>query len=193
MIYELHITVDHDHPDFDLDLWSHICALMSAKPLDIRLAEGLHDRQVMFAAVHEGDDASMRDWKARLTQCVVANGFSILRTKVEVPLDKSAPYTHPVYHEAHIKSLIPADEVPRIVASLTNAGWIASWNDLFTEDAGLQKWYFTWRAYGVPFIQAGREFAESFAYLTEVNWHTVRMESETVIEDSNPALDEGWA
>lgn len=193
MIYELHLTVDHKHPDFSPGDWIEFCRNNNAKPLDIRLASGKHTRQVMFAAVHQGDEGSMRRWKGGLTGAVCQAGFSVLRSKLEVPLDKSAPYEIPVYHEAHIKSLIPKNEVENVVESLLEQYWIASWNHFFPRDAGLEKWYFTWRAYGVPFIQAGREFAEAYAALTEVNWHTVRMECETVIEDSNEALDEGWA
>lgn len=193
MIFELHLTVDHDHPDFDLDDWCALCEHHGAKPLDIRLAHGRHDRQVMFAAVHEGSNRSAGFWKAGLSAEVEAGGFVILRSKLEVPLDKSAPYTSPVYHECHIKSLLPADERDEIVGKLTDAGWLASWNDLFPRDTGREKWYFTLRSYSTDFIQAGRDFAEAYAALAEINWFTVRMESETVIQDSNPDLDEGWA
>lgn len=193
MIYELHITVDHNDPDFYLESWVAACEQWDAKPLDIRLAEGKHTRQVMFAIVHQGDDMTAHDWVYRMLRKVHDAGFVILRQKLEVPLDKSASYLRPPYHEAHIKCLIPADESAHAVDRLCNAGWVASYNDLFRDDAGMEKWYFTWRAYGVDFKWAARAFADQFADLSDVCWHAVRMESETVLQDTNPDLDEGWA
>jgi hypothetical protein len=196
MIYELHLTVDHNHPDFTLDRWKQFCDRFGAKPLDIRLAAEVPpraQRQVMFALVREGDDSGAWRWMHGFEHDAQRSGFKVLRSKLEVPLDKSAPYHSPEYHETHIKSLIPAQEVDVLVPQLCDMGWVASYNALFPRDAGLEKWYFTQRAYGVSFTQAGREFAESYAALTEINWHTVRMEKETVIEDTNPSLDEGWA
>lgn len=192
MLYELHITVDHNRGP-SLRRWKELCHGLEAKPLDIRLTGGQNPRQVMFAIVHEGDDSSARLWQTALTCKVQDNGFHILRTKLEVPLDKSAPYHRPAYHEAHVKSLIPDDQVSYIVGTATDLGWIASWNALFPKDAGLQKWYFTWRDYSQSFLAAGRDMSAAFAQMTDFNWHTVRMEKETVIYDSNPGLDEGWA
>ena len=193
MIFELHITVDHNDPDFDLGEWQRLCRAIDAKPLDIRLYDADNDRQVMFAAVHEGNDEAAEAWWAWLREEVENSGFKILREKLEVPLDKSGRYGEPPYFETHIKTLIPKDDVPLAVAALSDMGWMCSYNDLFTTDEGREKWYFTWRTYGGHFTDAGREFAAAFAGLREFAWFTVRMESETVIYDSNPDLDKGWA
>lgn len=196
MIYELHITVDHNDPDFDLGEWVGLCDALGIKPLDIRLHGGgdiTERRQVMFAAVHEGDSESVHEWMIDLTQAVMEGGFSIRRSKLEVPLDKSGWCKNPAYHECHVKSLIPEDLVDVTVPRVVQAGWMASYNDLYKSAYGLEKWYFTQRNYADGFIQAGREFAESFNSLTTLNWHTVRMESETVWKDTNPEIDEGWA
>jgi hypothetical protein len=197
MIYELHITVDHTKPDFSLDRWQQFCAEGGIKALDIRLDEfqAKNPRQVMFAAVTEIDGPSSGAylWRNSWESLVRSEGFDILRSKCEVPLDKSAEFTEPVYHECHVKSLIPADVSGIAVDTIHEEGWLASWNELRPNDDGLEKWYFTLRSYGTRYKDAQREFIDAYAQMAGHHFHTVRMESETVIYDSNPSLDEGWA
>jgi hypothetical protein len=148
----------------------------------------------MFAAVTEGDDVDAGMWVDRLADGVTNAGFEIIRSKLEVPLDKSAPYYRDFeYHECHVKSLIEPDSVPTLVKFAESLGWVASTNALYQNHYEFEKWYFTIRDHGSDYIQAGREFKNAFALLPTDAFNTVRMESETVIVDSNTDLDGGWA
>lgn len=191
MLYELHLTTENT---VDVDSWVDFCRDLNIKPLEIELeGDEAYPDQVMMAAVHNGDDESAWDWAAGIAGEMVNNGFPVIREKMEVPLDKSAPYTDPVYHETHIKSLIPGHHVQDIVKFSRAFGWVASRNGLYRNEAGLEKWYFTMRDYHNDYLTAGGNFRQLFAALPEFCWHTVRMEMETVIADSNEELDAGWA
>jgi hypothetical protein len=71
-------------------------------------------------------------------------------------------------------------------------GWVASRNMMYPAHDGMEKWYFTQRCYGLDYLTASSVFRDAFARLGGSAWF-VRMESETVIEDTNEALDDGWA
>lgn len=191
MLYELHLTTQND---VDIDAWSKFCHRLNIKPLLIELEGGkpLAD-QVMFAAVHEGDNGSATYWCDNMKGAMRAYGFPVIREKMEVPLDKSSPYENPVYHEAHVKSLIHKDNVDTVLQFARAYGWAASRNGLFKSVDGHEKWYFTQRNYGDPYMIAGTKFKKAFAKLPDFGWHTVRMEMETVIYDDNEDLDAGWA
>lgn len=191
MLYELHLTTEST---VDLNAWLTFCGSWDIKPLQIQLeGDEPYADQIMFAAVHSGDDDSAKAWVAEISEDMVECGFPVIRTKLEVPLDKSSPYKEPVYHEAHVKSLINSNLVDNVVKFARGHGWIASRNGLYRELDGHEKWYFTKRAYGTHYLDAGTEFKKAFADLPSFGWHTVRMEMETVIADSNEELDAGWA
>lgn len=190
MLFELHLTVaDHDR----LDEWIEHCEAFDAKPLFIELVGSPKlEPQLMFAATFEGTEPDAQLWALLHTQAALEAGFKVVRQKLEVPLDKSADFEAPNYHEAHIKALLTPEEVELDIPGVVDSGWVVSRNSLFKEYDGREKWYFTKRAYNCDYIQAGREFAEAYDSLTRDIWGTVRMEMETVIEDTNPDLDEGW-
>jgi hypothetical protein len=190
MLYELHLTVQ---PDAPIDRWTQLCSDLGIKPLLIQLTKGTNPRQVMFAAVHEGDDDTADAWAERLERVVVNAGFNLIRRKLEVPLDKSAPYMTPVYHECHVKTLVPTEQASAVIAAAEAQGWAVSRNLLYAQHDGLEKWYLTQRDYNSLYLAAARKFADAFAALPRAGYHTVRMESETVVSDSNEWLDEGWA
>ncbi len=191
MLYELHLTTDNQ---VDVDRWIGFCEAHGLKPLHIELeGDEPYPDQIMFAAVTEGDDEHAESWATSLAIACADEGFPIIRRKLEVPLDKAGDYTYPKYHEAHVKSLIHRDHVSELVRFARAHGWVASRNGLFRDYDGPEKWYFTKRAYGVSYLQAGTVFREAFAQLPDFNWHTVRMEMETVIADDNEELDAGWA
>lgn len=193
MLYELHLTVE---PTTDINAWSNWCERYDAKPLDILLAGGNpnNPRQIMFAVVFEADApnvaaAHVNDW----TWAVESGGFNVIRSKLEVPLDKSAEFKFPVYHECHVKSLIQVRNSEPIIQAAIEAGWSASYNALFTHVDDLGKFYFTKREYTLDYLAAGRGFRDAFASLPKVGFNTLRMECETVVMDDNHELDEGWA
>lgn len=217
MLYELHLTVD---PRTDIVAWGNWCVELGIKPLEIHLAEGEHPVQKMFATTFEGEDFEAFEWMQRLiiaaehadyeydhlcydtiefgtgeiARMPETPGFKVIRAKLEVPLDKSAQYTMSPYHECHVKSLIRKDLVDTLVEVANRRDWSASTNVLFPETDGLQKWYFTKRDYRrADYLRSAREFKEAFAELPTELFNAVRMESEAVIYDTNPALDHGWA
>ncbi len=191
MLYELHLTASRAD---EVGHWMNTCGDLHIKPLLIELeGGGFHPKQMMMAAVHEGNDRSMHAWWKGIKSGLELAGFQISRTKIEVPLDKSVPYDAPAYHEAHIKSLIDQRDVLQVVMFARAHGWVASRNALFKSDDGLEKWYFTQRAYDVDYKTAGSQFRKAFGALPDFSWHTVRMEMETVIQDDNEGLDAGWA
>lgn len=215
MLFELHLTTD---PKSHGQAWKNFCEnKLGAKPLLIELSGGVdehpywgepvHLQQMMTASTFKGTDTEGQLWAREQQKEVITAGFPLVRTKLEVPLDKSGGYEGQIeYYETHVKSLIPPSEVSRMVEVLSEAGWHASQNVWYADEDGLEKWYFTQRVYpsmvGQEYthdqttperVFAGREFAESYNTLLTFNWHTVRMESEAVIMDTNPDLDRGWA
>lgn len=218
MLYELHLTVD---PSTDILAWGEWCVNQGIKPLEIHLAANGSDHSVqkMFATTFQGIDSEAFIWMDDLIRAAensdyeydgldyepVENeltgmtippntpGFKVIRAKLEVPLDKSAQYTMAPYHECHVKSLIEADNVSTLVKFAESAGWSASTNVLFPETDGLQKWYLTKRTYGENYLASSGVFKDAFADLPTDAFQAVRMESEAVVYDTNPALDRGWA
>lgn len=191
MLYELHLTVN---PSTDIQRWSEWCEEYGAKPLRIELESNNPNNpvQIMFAAVTEGDDAWASQWCTEYFTMAENDGFDVIRSKLEVPLDKAGGYQAWAYHECHVKSLIPGPVVKQVVDTAAEAGWVASRNGLFTHDNGLEKWYFTKRAYDENYLTAGRIFRDAFSELPQHGFNAVRMESETVLMDSFEELDAGW-
>lgn len=186
MLYELHLTTT---PDADVEKWSALCSALGIKPLVIELDRGDHPRQVMMAATHSGDDRSVDNWRDTLVVAFASAGFPIVRQKLEVPLDKAGVYTKFAYHETHVKMLLS----PYISDSRVRvAGWHTSRNALQTNVDGRSKWYLTRRAYGVDIHAAADDFHQEFGEIVG-SLPNVRMEMETVLYDSNPSLDDGWA
>jgi len=200
MLYELHLTTA---PSADLGEWSRMWKTLDIKPLAIQVAsdEGVPENpfQVMMAAVFEGNDDEARDWVFGLEAIMEDKGFDLVRSKIEVPLDKSVQY-RPAYYETHVKSLIQPAHTDEVILAAEDLGWKASTNVLFSHEAGLEKWYFTRRAYDdgsdtFNYLNIGHQFSKAFSELVNADlpFHTVRMEKEAVIGDTNPGYDEGWA
>jgi hypothetical protein len=194
MLYELHLTTD---PDVCLADWIGWTNRAGQKALDIRLAaqDATNPRQIMTAGTYEGIDATAAEWVYNLQEEMLAAGFPIQRAKLEVPLDKSGPYIGRIsYYEAHVKSLVPENRYPFLVKETHSLGWVVSYNALFEHQDGLRKVYLTKRRSGNDhYIDAGHKLSLAFSKLAPSSFHTVRMESEAVIDDTNPMIDEGWA
>lgn len=189
MLYELHITTA---PDSDVTRWTAVCAALGIKPLVIELDEGEHTRQVMMAARFEGTSSEAVLWRRRLEDAFRAAGFILARVKMEVPLDKAADFERPCYHEMHVKILCDEGLAHRLPAIAKATGLHLSRNALVPLDHGLGKWYLTARSYRVSYLEAGRVFGERLQALQH-HIPSIRMEMETVISDTNPSLDDGWA
>jgi len=189
MIYELHITTE---PTVDIERWVALCGGLKIKPLHIALATGEHPSQVMMAATHEGDDASAARWAITLSDAIVASGFPIVRSKLEIPLDKGVLRPPGAYSEAHVKLLLHPETAKRLPVVAKDTGMHVSRNLLQPDVAGLGKWYLTLRYYGTSANAAASVFADAYGAVSR-HLPGVRMEMEKVLSDSNPGLDAGWA
>lgn len=191
MLYELHLTTKPETDDFE---WQDVCQEIGVKPLRIDLAGGnpRNPVQLMTASTHEGDDGSAYAWRHGLIAELGFRGHSVIRAKLEVPLDKSEPYEHPAYHEAHVKALIPKEHLHRFLNAGERLGWMMSVNMFYPVEMNLAKVYFTARAYDTDYRAAAAVFQSRFSRLSFDMPFAVRMEMETVVMDNNPELDEGW-
>jgi hypothetical protein len=195
MLFELHLTTE---PDTDLHEWKLFWQRHNIKPLDIRLVseDAAHPRQIMMAAVFEGDNRGALIWATDLQKSMHDDGgFTIKRSKLEVPLDKSAEFAGRLaYYEAHVKSLVEDRHFKDVRYSAEKLGWSMSYNALYTEVDGLNKVYLTKRVPGeVDYVEAGHLLSIAFGNIVTRAYKAIRMESEAVIIDTNPSLDGGWA
>jgi hypothetical protein len=193
MLYELHMTLADDA--LGGAGWQDFCNLRGIKPLKIELhGGGAHPVQIMTAQTTECDPGDAMSWAGIQREKFINHGWGIQRVKLEVPLDYGiGVYDDPVYHEVHVKLLSEPDMAPRYVERAVAYGWVASRNLWYTEVAGLEKWYLTLRAYDVPALKAADKFAQAWEDIRPFMPPAARMEKETVIFDSNPDLDAGWA
>lgn len=189
MLHELHVTVEHRAKP---GRWAEACEMTGSKPLLIQL-QPPGSIQMMNAQVADIPPDDLDNW---ITDRVDAlpNEFKVIRTKAEVPLDKGwMDYRQPCYHECHVKVLSDAWQAKHSAIVAERLGWVVSSNLYLLRVAGMQKWYLTQRRYNVSAFDAAKEFHEAWAAIAPNMPPAARMEMETVVSDSNPALDEGWA
>jgi hypothetical protein len=194
MLYELHITAEQVGPVGAL-FWQQRCEMTGSKPLLIELHGTPNPNvQMMNATTTECDPDQVGRWTVE--RCAAVKRFKIQRVKLEVPLDKGfVVYPSVAYHECHVKALVRPEDVVSFRNEATRNGWVVSRNLFFEELGGYEKWYLTQRRYDMPALRAGNEFCYEWAELQPrlAGVATARMEMESVVSDSNPELDEGWA
>lgn len=186
MLYEVHITVASD----DTDRWQDFCRRMGMKPLLIELAEGEHSRQLMCEATFTGSESGARDFADDLEGDVRANGYEILRTKLECPLAPRREKTGTVYFECHIKLVLTDEQLPIVAQLCRDHGFSAS-SEVFSRTPEKQKWYLTERYYKGEVEEVREKFRLALARARE-RLPVKAMDSERVLTDSNPEIDKGW-
>lgn len=187
MLYESHVTVLDPY-----DTWFDLCRSLAIKPLHIELDSGEHPLQRMCAVVHDGSLDRAKAITAGIEAAARGACCQVIRTKLETPLDKASDHLHYVYHEAHIKMLLHPDEAAKLPALADLAKLHLSRNLLLADVDGFEKWYLTARSYDGDFRLAAKRFAAAFATITKF-LPGVRMEMESVLSDTAPELDKGWA
>lgn len=105
--YEVHVTVENA----DVDAFRKACTRIGIKPLvlALHLAAGGTARDVMTSSVHFGDDDSAKAEAARISGGLAAEGFKVVRAKIEtapwhpeVPTLARPASTKGRYFEAHL-------------------------------------------------------------------------------------------
>lgn len=197
MLYELHLTAPED---VSVESWSTACEAIRAKPLQIELTGWISGRrtQLMSAGTYECDTHHGLPLAQQTEQAVakLLGSKPMSRMKLEIPLDKGIGVyaeSDVQYHECHAKLLLRSDNVEGILEEALARGWVVSRNLLYTNVDGLEKWYLTKRAYDMPALQAAHAFNVAWECTRQVVGPFARMEMETVVFDSNPELDKGWA
>ena len=132
--FEAHVTVRcsaDDAPRF-----AAACDRLGVKHIQIELAAGEHASQPMTATVHRGELREVQDEVHALARALVADGFEVVRTKIEaLPRNRDLPETDAAaaaepgrYFEYHLKVVVPPGELPRLRAAAEAHGTRLSQN-----------------------------------------------------------------
>lgn len=100
MKYEVHVTVDAE--GISIEDFREACWNLKVKPIEILLKEGTEMKDLMTSGTRDfDDDKKALDWAKEQEEFLNANGFKVLRIKIETPPD------HPMAPKT-IKSEMPA-------------------------------------------------------------------------------------
>lgn len=193
MLHELHITVERPKGVVGIErAWAEACEMTGSKPLLIRL-QPQGTVQMMNAQAADIDPDDLQTWISDRVGAL-PNEFKVVRIKAEVPLDKGIEvYDRPYYHECHVKVLSNTRQSQECARIAERMGWVVSSNLYLPRVAGMVKWYLTQRRYSMPALRASEEFLGAWYSISPNMPPAARMEMETVVSDTNPALDAGWA
>jgi hypothetical protein len=184
MRYETHITVACE----DAGQWQATCARLGIRPLVIRLPEGDHPLQLMCAATTDGTSEEAHAWMYGLAERLRAEGYGILRTKLESALVDVNPDAA-LYYECHFKLAFTEQPDALLLEELKKDGIYASKDLLAT--GGTYAWYMTTRRYGGTPAEARDGFAADLAKV-RATFAVKAAHFEHVVHDSWPEIDHGW-
>ena len=197
--FEAHVTVRcaaEDAPRFAAS-----CDRLEVKHIQIELAHGQNVTQPMTATVHRGDLRKVQDEVHALARALVADGFEVVRTKIEaLPRNRDLPETDEAalaeparYFEYHIKIVVPpgGDLAPVRVVAATHGARLSR-NALRTRADGGHERYLTLRLPGLGRASADARFAALEAAVEALPVTIGRRVREYTVYDSNLALDRGW-
>ena len=197
--FEAHVTVRcaaEDAPRF-----AATCDRLEVKHIQIELAHGEHVTQPMTATVHRGDLREVQDEVHALARSLVADGFEVVRTKIEaLPRNRDLPETDEAaaaeparYFEYHIKIIVPSggDLGPVREAAATHGARLSR-NALRTRADGGHERYLTLRLPGLGRASSDARFAALEAAVAALPVTITRRVREYTVYDSNLALDRGW-
>jgi inosine/xanthosine triphosphate pyrophosphatase family protein len=197
--FEAHVTVRcaaEDAPRF-----AATCDRLEVKHIQIELAHGEHVTQPMTATVHRGDLREVQDEVHALARALVADGFEVVRTKIEaLPRNGDLPETDEAaraeparYFEYHIKIVVPpgGDLAPVRETAVTHGARLSR-NALRTRADGGHERYLTLRLPGLGRASADARFAALEAAVAALPVTITRRVREYTVYDSNLALDRGW-
>jgi inosine/xanthosine triphosphate pyrophosphatase family protein len=198
--FEAHVTVRcgaDDAPRF-----AAACDRLGVKHIQIELAAGEHASQPMTATVHRGELRDVQDEVHALARALVADGFEVVRTKIEaLPRNRDLPATDAAaaaepgrYFEYHLKVVVPPGELvlDRVRAAAAAHGAWLSRNARRTRADGSHERYLTLRLPGLGRASADARFAALERAVEALPVTIGRRVREYTVYDSNLALDRGW-
>jgi hypothetical protein len=177
MLTEIHLTVDTQ----DIGKWIQDCKKLQIKPLVIQLAHGQHPLQVMCTRSVHMYSHLLSTYLEQLHFSLENLGYTVLRTKVEVPRsDVKESKMNVKYYEAHYWMKPDIGDWPTIVEYAKNEQNPLSFSVL----SG--KWWVTQRwTRGLLSSEPEKPY-----WLCH---YAGKGQTEAVLMDTNPSLDEGWA
>jgi len=196
--FEAHVTVrcaEGDGPRF-----ATTCDRLGVKHIQIELAAGEHASQPMTATVHRGELREVQDEVHALGRALVADGFEVVRTKIEaLPRNRDLPETDAAaaaepgrYFEYHLKVVVPPGEIEPLRAAASAHGARLSRNARRVRADGSHERYLTLRLPGLGRASADARFAALEATIEALPVTIGRRVREYTVYDSNLALDGGW-
>jgi hypothetical protein len=196
--FEAHVTVRcaaDESPRF-----AATCDRLGVKHIQIELAAGEHAAQPMTATVHRGELREVQDEVHDLARALVADGFEVVRTKIEaLPRNRDLPETDAAaaadpgrYFEYHLKVVVPPGELERVREAAAAHGARLSRNARRTRADGSHDRYLTLRLPGLGRASADARFAALEAAIEALPVTIGRRVREYTVYDSNLALDHGW-
>ena len=202
--FEAHVTVRL--PDASVDAgaaarFRAACDRLGVKCVMIELPEGEHAAQPMTASVHRGGLREVQDEVHDLARALVADGFEVVRTKVEalarnadIPeTDEQAACSPAGYFEFHVKLVLgSAEDLARAEVACAPHGARLSRNASKRRPDGGEERFVTLR---VPYVgrpRAEERFAALEAQLATLGLPMRGRIREYTVYDSNVALDRGW-
>jgi inosine/xanthosine triphosphate pyrophosphatase family protein len=196
--FEAHVTVRcaaEDGPRF-----AAACDRLGVKHIQIELAAGEHVSQPMTATVHRGELREVQDEVHDLARALVADGFEVVRTKIEaLPRNRDLPETDEAaaadpgrYFEYHLKVVVPPGELEPVRAAAAAHGAWLSRNARRIRADGSHERYLTLRLPGMGRASADARFAALEAAIEALPVTIGRRVREYTVYDSNLALDRGW-
>ncbi|HEY9841841.1 MAG TPA: hypothetical protein V6D23_15370 [Candidatus Obscuribacterales bacterium] len=197
--YEIHITVAIDGAA-ELARFEGFCAAHGAKALVIQLSNGETPRQPMLSLRLKAEPEAVAQRIEGLAAALVADGFSLLRLKVEadirnanIPRGNREGHGLPGYFEHHLRLRLPLDlELAPLAAELKRFDGHLSANALIKDLGGFQERYVTQRFYGVGLNFATQQLERLLSYCSERALSVTRRIQEYIVYDSDIGLDRGW-
>ena len=201
MHYESHLTIDAER--VDLSKFKQDCEEMGVKPLLIALQEHTKLAHVMTSSTREfDDDKKAFDWAKEQEEFLNANGFKVLRVKIETqPEHPLAPKTRKdempdgSYFETHIQMTLVRPEFMDILEEFIRRNKVHLSRNAFKQQAdGKMVYMLTYRStdcYGKfystksKFILDFLEHFEDVAVLRPAN-------VEFILFDSKQSHDDCW-
>ncbi|POM25800.1 hypothetical protein BTM25_01830 [Actinomadura rubteroloni] len=191
--FEAHVTVAPDD-GAELERWA---SARGVKFTHIMLARGRSVSQPMLTVRTAGTLAEARASAARTVASLRADGFRVLRTKIEAsPSTSGIPLADgcvPGYFEHHVKLVLaPAADQAALVSLVVPHGAHVSRNARRTRPDGRAERFVTQRCHHVGAVTAGRRLDALTTALLAHGYDIAAVEREYVVYDGDPSLDDGW-
>lgn len=192
-MFEVHITTNPIE-ESEILKFKKFCDLINAKPILIELPEGAVKQQPMISIVFKDiEQGTLKAKIKKLEASFIDHGYSVVRTKVEVPLAfmnegaKEYPDYKGQYFEWHGKVEFEDLNLLKNMLIRTPKAHLSA-NALKNQP---NRRFVTVRSYGTKSIFQNQ--VRSIKYnITNAPFQLIKDEYEYCIYDSNKAIDNGW-